>query len=132
MVDPMTANGLTAALRHAREGARLILKFQKRGRLPWRSRLAYSSRIAQMTTFFNSGIEKIIYQPAVRSRIGLDRSGTVYTSPAWSINVLYSRFRPNGLISTGLFTLLLRSLRIAAWTLFQICKRRSDSAEMAG
>ena len=31
MVDPITANGVTAALRHAAEASRLILKYRKRG-----------------------------------------------------------------------------------------------------
>jgi menaquinone-9 beta-reductase len=37
MVDPITANGVTAALRHAAEASRLVLKYRKRGTLPlWR------------------------------------------------------------------------------------------------
>jgi len=47
MVDPMTSNGVTAALRHAAEASRLILKHRKRGRLPWLARVCYSSRILQ-------------------------------------------------------------------------------------
>ena len=34
MVDPITANGVTAALRHAKEASGLILKYRKRGALP--------------------------------------------------------------------------------------------------
>ena len=34
MVDPITANGVTAALRHAAEASGLILKYRKRGTLP--------------------------------------------------------------------------------------------------
>ena len=34
MVDPITANGVTAALRHATEASGLILKYRKRGALP--------------------------------------------------------------------------------------------------
>ena len=45
LVDPMTSNGVTAALRHAAEAAALILKFRTRGELPLRARKAYSSRI---------------------------------------------------------------------------------------
>src|SRR5450755_2880596 len=45
LVDPMTSNGVTAALRHASEAAALILKFRKRGELPLRASKAYSRRI---------------------------------------------------------------------------------------
>jgi hypothetical protein len=87
MVDPITANGVTAALRHAAEASRLIVKYLKRGRLPLLARVLYSSRIVQMAKFFNSGIEKIVYEPSVRNRIGMGSSGTAYTSPAWSMSV---------------------------------------------
>jgi len=63
MVDPITSNGVTAALRHAAEASGLILKYRKRGRLPLRARISYSSRILQMAKFFNNGIEKMVYEP---------------------------------------------------------------------
>src|ERR1700687_268983 len=55
MVDPITANGVTAALRHAAEASRLILKYRKRGTLPLWARISYNSRVLQMAKFFNSG-----------------------------------------------------------------------------
>ena len=69
MVDPITSNGVTAALRQAAEASSLILKFRTRGRLPWAARVSYSSRVLQLAKFFNSGIEKIVYEPWVRNRM---------------------------------------------------------------
>jgi menaquinone-9 beta-reductase len=132
MVDPITANGVTAALRHAAEASGLILKYRRRGRLPLRARLTYSSRILQMAKFFNSGIEKIVYEPPVRDRIGVGRSGTVYTSPAWSMNVVYARLKPKGIFSTYFLGFLLGWFRGSAWVLYQFCKRRMPAAEMPG
>jgi menaquinone-9 beta-reductase len=127
MVDPITANGVTAALRHATEAAHLILKHRKRGRLPLAARLSYGSRILQLARFFNSGIENVVYEPPVRNRIGLRKSGTVYTSPAWTMNLLYARLRPNGICTTYLFGLLLGFLRGWAWMFYQLCKLLSQS-----
>jgi menaquinone-9 beta-reductase len=132
MVDPITANGVTAALRHASEASRLILKYRKQGKLPLRARISYSSRIMQMAKFFNSGIEKIVYEPPVRNRIGVGRSGTVYTSPAWSMNVVYARLRPKGIFSTFLLGLLLGAFRASAWAFYQLCKRLMPAAAMQG
>ena len=132
MVDPITANGVTAALRHASEASRLILKYRKQGKLPLRARISYSSRIMQMTKFFNSGIEKIVYEPPVRNRIGVGRSGTVYTSPAWSMNVVYARLRPKGIFSTFLLGLFLGVFRASAWAFYQLCKRLTPAAAMQG
>jgi flavin-dependent dehydrogenase len=122
MVDPITANGVTAALRHAAEASALIVKHRKRGRLPLSARASYSSRILQMAKFFNGGIEKIVYEPSVRNRVGLGRSGTIYTSPAWTMNLVYARLHPTGILSTFLFGLSLKVLRAGAWLLYQICK----------
>jgi flavin-dependent dehydrogenase len=127
MVDPITSNGVTAALRHAAEASSLILKFRKRGKLPLSARVSYSGRIVQFAKFFNAGIEKIVYEPPVRNRIGLRRSGTVYTSPAWSMNVVYSRLRPTGLLSTFLFGLFLGVFRAGAWIMLQLCRRLRPS-----
>lgn len=132
MVDPITANGVTAALRHATEASGLILKYRKRGKLSLRARLCYSSRVLQMAKFFNSGIEKIVYEPPVRNRIGVGTSGTVYTSPAWSMNVVYARLRPRGILSTFFLGLFLGAFRASAWALYQLCRLRTPAAEMQG
>jgi hypothetical protein len=123
MVDPITANGVTAALRHAAEASTLILKYRSRGKLPLSARASYSSRILQMAKFFNGGIEKIVYEPPVRNRIGVTSSGTVYTSPAWSMNVVYARMKPRGIVSTFLLGIFLGAFRASAWILYQFCKR---------
>ena len=132
MVDPITANGVTAALRHAAEASRLILKYRKRGTLPLWARISYNSRVLQMAKFFNSGIEKIVYEPPVRNRIGVGRSGTVYTSPAWSMNVVYARLRPRGIFSTFFLGLVLGAFRARAWAFYQLCKRLTPAAAMQG
>jgi hypothetical protein len=80
-----------------------------------------------MAEFFNEGVETIVYQSAVRSRIGVPRAGTVYTSPAWSMNVVYARMKPRGIVSTFLLGLFLGAFRASAWILYQFCKRRTPA-----
>lgn len=120
MVDPITSNGVTAALRHSAEASSLILKYRSKQRIPLRARVCYSSRILQMAKFFNSGIEKIVYEPAVRNRIGLQKAGTVYTGPAWSMNVVYARLKPAGPLKTLLLNLVLGSFRLGAWLFYRL------------
>jgi menaquinone-9 beta-reductase len=129
MVDPITANGVTAALRHAAEASSLILKHRTKGRLPLRTRICYSSRIVQMATFFNSGIEKIVYEPPVRNRIGLQKAGTVYTSPAWSMNVVYARLKPGGISSTLLLNSVLGIFRLGAWVFYHLSRRKRSTRD---
>jgi menaquinone-9 beta-reductase len=130
MVDPITANGVTAALRHAAEASHLILKYRRRGKLPLAARLCYSSRILQLARFFNSGIENVVYDTPVRNRIGLRKSGTVYTSPAWTMNLLYARLRPNGIFTTVLLGLFLGFFRASGWIFNRLCKLLSQPAGM--
>jgi flavin-dependent dehydrogenase len=131
MVDPITANGVTAALRHAAEASALILKYRKRGALPLRARICYNRRILQMAKFFNVGIEKILYEPAVRNRIGARASGTVYTTPAWSMNLVYARLKPKGILKTYLLGLVLGLWRAGAWIFSECCKRLPRVAKSA-
>jgi flavin-dependent dehydrogenase len=131
MVDPITSNGVTAALRQAAEASSLILKYRTQGRLPLLARVCYGTRVIQMAKFFNEGIEKIVYETPVRNRIGALRSGTVYTSPAWSMNVVYARLKPDGIGSTFLLALLLTFFRVSAWMFYKVCQMET-AGEMAG
>jgi len=113
--DPITGNGVTAALRHALEGSRLILDFENRARIPWYARVIYNLRVAHMAKFFNSLIERLAYNRTLRDRFGLLRTGDVYTALAWSTNNIYSRIRPTGAWATAGFCTALSSFRALAW-----------------
>jgi menaquinone-9 beta-reductase len=132
MVDPITANGVTAALRHASEAASLILKYRKRRELPVLARALYSSRILQLAKFFNSGIERIVYEPIVRTRIGARQAGTLYTSPAWTMNLVYARLKPSGVVSTLLFNSVIALFRGSAWLFYQFCGQFRDASSKTG
>jgi 2-polyprenyl-6-methoxyphenol hydroxylase-like FAD-dependent oxidoreductase len=122
MVDPMTANGVTAALRHASEASRLIIESRHRHRIPYLAAAMYSRRILGLAKFFNCGIERVIYESPIRNRIGVLQAGDVYTVPAWSLNSIYSRFRPHGAFKTLLFGFLLDVSRMGEYLLYQLCK----------
>lgn len=132
MVDPMTSNGVTASLRHASEAAALIIKSRNRSRLPWLAAAMYSRRVQDLARFFNCGIEKVIYDAPIRNRIGVKTAGDVYTIPAWSLNNIYSRLRPSGVISSLFFGLLLCLFRAAVSCYYAICKHQQVPCEAAG
>ncbi|MGB8535363.1 MAG: FAD-dependent oxidoreductase [Acidobacteriaceae bacterium] len=124
MVDPMTSNGVTAALRQAEEASGLIIRFRKRRSIPRLSASMYSQRVLSLARFFNSAIEDVLYDWPIRNQIGPFHAGDLYTVPAWSINVIYSRSRPQGFVSTTLFCLLLASLRYSLRAFHWFCSRR--------
>jgi menaquinone-9 beta-reductase len=121
--DPITGNGVTGALRHATEASRLILRFKEKRRLSSWSSAAYNLRVLAMGRFFNSLIEKLAYDWPIRDRLGTLIAGDAYTIPAWSVNLLYSRIRPDGMIGTVLFNAFLVSLRAVVRAFYWLCRR---------
>ena len=120
--DPITGNGVTAALRHAEESSALIARHRNGGRVPLPARMAYSWRVEGVGRYFNSLIEKLYYEAALRSQLGLFHSAEVYTIPAWTANLVYSRLRPCGLLGTMALCSALVTLRGLAWTLFKLSR----------
>jgi flavin-dependent dehydrogenase len=120
MVDPITSNGVTSALRHAQEASALIARSRGRSELPYMARKSYSMRVLQLGRFFNSGIESLVYDWPVRDRLGIARAATIYTDAAWSMNALYSRLRPRGVLSTAAFGAAINVLRASAWMLCRL------------
>jgi flavin-dependent dehydrogenase len=129
MVDPMTSNGVTAAMRHAAEASSILIRAGKRKDLPFLPRAMYTMRIVGLTKFFNGAIEKVLYEQPIRNRIGAFNAGDVYTIPAWSINVIYSRLQPRGVLKTLLFSGLLGVLRFAVHVLYRVCARFQGPSE---
>ena len=130
MVDPMTSNGVTAALRHASEASDLVIRYRDRKRLPWLATAMYSKRVEGLAKFFNCGIERVVYDWPIRNRIGVLTAGDVYTVPAWSMNTVYARMRPEGVVGTLLFNCLLNLWRAAASVLHGLCKGEEEPCEV--
>jgi flavin-dependent dehydrogenase len=128
LVDPITSNGVTSALRHAQEAAALIAASRGKREFPASARGAYSARVLQMGRFFNGGIESLVYDWPVRNRLGVKRAAKIYTVAAWSMNGLYSRLRPRGVVSTNAFGALLNILRARAWIYYRLCRLLSRAA----
>lgn len=119
--DPITGNGVTAALRHAAEAVALIDRYRHRGTIAALARSIYNLRVSAVGLFFNSLIEKLFYQPVLRERVGLFGTARIYTVPAWVMNLVYTRMRPCGSISRTLaIASLLAAIRMVTWTGYKI------------
>jgi flavin-dependent dehydrogenase len=117
--DPITGNGVTAALRHAEEATALMRRYRHRGTIPPLARAAYNLRVTSVGRYFNSLIEKLFYQPALRDRLGLFSTARIYTLPAWLMNLIYTRTRPRSLIGTLAISFAMAALRAVTWTAYQ-------------
>ena len=111
--DPLTANGVTAALRHAYEGSTLILESLERAQFTARQRWIYNTNLSRMGHVFNHSIETSVYEWPIRLGLGVVPAQKVYTAFSYTINALYARLMPRGWISMLLFGLLLKG--VWAW-----------------
>ena len=91
----------------------------------------YSRRVLGLAMFFNHGIERVIYESPIRNRVGVLQAGEVYTVPAWSLNSIYSRFRPRGVLKTILFCSLLNLSRLGTFLFYNFCKWQQTSRQSA-
>ena len=113
--DPITGNGVTAALRHAAEASALVCRYRDRQSISALARLTFNMRVLQVGCFFNCLIEKMFYETPLRDRLGLFGIARTYTVPAWVLNLMYSRVRPKRLLGTVLFCSVLVAMRVAVW-----------------
>lgn len=119
--DPITGNGVTAALRHAAEATALIARYRKQGTISAAARAIYNLRVASVGMYFNSLIEKLFYQPALRDRLSLFGTARIYTVPAWLMNLIYTRVRPGGsLIRTLVISSIMNAIRFVTWLAYRV------------
>jgi flavin-dependent dehydrogenase len=111
--DPLTANGVTAAFRHAAEGVKFILQSNERGELTARQRRIYSANVQRMGHVFNHSIETSIYDNHIRWGLGVMPAQKIYTAFSYTVNALYTRFRPQGWLSMLCFGCMMKG--VWAW-----------------
>lgn len=117
MPDPLTGNGFTSGMRHARWATRVILRAGDRPELAPADRRWFSRHVHRLGRSFNSHIERVIYQAPVRRGLGMYLATIVYTSFAFFMNALYTRFDPTGPMAMAIFDGVFVAARgwVAAW-----------------
>lgn len=124
--DPLTSNGVTAAFRHARQAAQLLLEAGATHTFPNRQQRAYETNVRRMGHIFNYCIERVIYDPPLRQGISTEVALRVYAHFGYSINALFAKFEPSRSLGLALFGLLLIAVRLwmEIWALIgRVCIR---------
>ena len=119
MPDPLTGNGVTSGIRHARHAVDAILGSRSRQAFTASHQRAYTRHVVRLGHAFNAHIERAIYGPTVRHALGLQAATYIYTSFAFFMNALHARFDPRGPSGMAVFAVLFAAARgwIASWTL---------------
>ena len=92
--DPLTSNGVTAALRHASELAAVIADHADQ---PARTRARlrrFDKRSRRLAQIYNDGIESLMYESRLRRQFGIRWASRAYVPLGYLANSLYSRIRP--------------------------------------
>lgn len=118
MPDPLTGNGVTSGIRHARHAADAILS-TKHDQISARRRRLYTRHVFGLGHSFNAHIEQTIYRHSIRWGLGFRAATYIYTFFAFFMNALHARFDPRGRFGMRLFRLLFLGARgwIAGWGL---------------
>lgn len=95
MVDPLTSNGVTSALRHAALAASVVADALDRGGLSRRNAWTYRHTAPATITTLDHAIETFLYQPAVRQALGLRWAVNLYAATGVITNSLYAKLSPN-------------------------------------
>ncbi len=98
MPDPLTGNGVTSGMRHARHAVDAILAAGAGDQIDERRRRTYSRHVSRLGHAFNAHIENAVYRPHLRWGLGLQAATYVYTFFAFFMNALHARFDPRGIV----------------------------------
>ena len=117
MPDPLTGNGVTSGMRHARFACAAIRRAGANPDLARADRRWYARHVHRLGHSFNSHIERVIYQAPVRRGLGMYAATIAYTSFAFFMNALYTRFDPTGPVAMAVFDGLFVAARVwvALW-----------------
>jgi len=110
MVDPLTSNGVTSALRHAEQAARTVSQALDDDGLKRRHAWAYRNTAPATVEAIERAIESFLYEPRVRQRLGLRWAVTLYAGTGVITNSLYAKLDPtSGLRSVACAAMLVTS-----------------------
>lgn len=117
--DPLTGNGVTSGMRHARHAVEAILAAGSGEQVAVARRRAYDQHVFRLGHAFNAHIENAVYRHPLRHGLGLKTATYVYTFFAFFMNALHARFEPRGRVEMAIFSLLFTAARawVGGWIL---------------
>jgi flavin-dependent dehydrogenase len=136
--DPLTANGVTAAFRHAWESSQCIFEARAAGRRETteKQRRVYDTNLKRMGHAFNHSIETAIYEWPIRWGLGVMAAQKVYTAFSYTVNALYTKYKPRKWLSMLCFGVIVKGvwLWMESWSLAGrlMCRLRGRSRPRLG
>jgi flavin-dependent dehydrogenase len=95
MVDPLTSNGASSALRHAALAGEIVSRALPDRQVSPRDAARYSASAPAVVEVLNRAIGSFLYEPAIRRRLGLRAAVNLYAATGVITNALYAKVRPS-------------------------------------
>ena len=92
MADPLTGNGVTAALRNAKEASGLITDSMGRTTFSEHQRQHYDTNVRSIVDILNYGIEAAVYEGSLRRGLGASTAVSVYVLFGFLTNAFYPQY----------------------------------------
>ena len=116
MPDPLTGNGVTSGMRHARLAAAALARAGSEPEIRAADRRTFTRHVHRLGHAFNAHIERVIYNNPIRRGLGMYAATLIYTTFAFFMNAFYTRFDPDGPVAMAVFDGLFVVAR--AWVAF--------------
>lgn len=111
----MTSNGVTSALRYARQAADTVSDYLNHDGLNRRRENAFERTTSGVVATLNRAIEAFVYEPTIRRRLGLRWAVNLYAATGVITNSLYVKLNPSGILRSYACAAMLDASR--AWTI---------------
>jgi flavin-dependent dehydrogenase len=115
LIDPLSSMGVTAALRHGTEAAKIIAESLRHPDAAHRLLSGYDQRVRGIAVLYNDALDTLLYRASLRRRLGIKQAARAYVILGYLANALYTRLKPdNSRMRHAAMTLVLGFFR--AWT----------------
>jgi flavin-dependent dehydrogenase len=93
-VDPLASIGVTSAIRHGSEAARLIMQYPDASEQAHRRLAAYDRRVRDVAGLYNLAVEELLYDRTLRQRLGMRWASRSYVPLGYLTTSTYTRLNP--------------------------------------
>lgn len=126
-VDPLTSIGVTSAIRHGSEAARLIMQYPQASQAAHRWLAAYDRRVRGVAGLYQLAVEELLYDRKLRQRLGMRWASRSYVPLGFLTTSAYTRLNPTTPRRFAALAVVLAFFRAWVHTWLSVSRRRGPS-----
>ena len=131
-VDPLTSIGVTSAIRHGSEAARLIMQYPQASPEAHRRLAAYDRRVRDVAGLYHLAVEELLYDGKLRLRLGMRWASRSYVPLGYLTTSTYTRLNPTTPHRFAALAVVLAFFRAWVHAWLSVSRRRGAQSGTAG